>query len=89
MKKMLLLLGALIFAVPAWATDTAVTPTTSEPSALTSTISQTVKGLASDTLNIVIKDAHAAACPQTCRVMACPPPSGPVKLCCPLAACRT
>lgn len=94
MKKMLLLLCALIFAAPVWATDTAgapANPPASASSAQAAPAAQPGKGTPKKALKKKKKTKKAvdksvtATCPQTCRVMACPPPGGASMLCCPVA----
>lgn len=93
MKNMLLLLCALIFAAPVWAADTAgapANPPASASSAQAAPAAQPGKEALKKAKKKKKKAKSAAnkgvtvACPQTCRVMACPPPGGVSKLCCPV-----
>jgi hypothetical protein len=92
MKNLLLLFLALIL-TPAWAEDVAAPPaqisstqtTLAAPDvkagySLTAPKSDVVKGLLEKLMG---KDAGAAveSCPAGCALMACPPPSGPVRCC--------
>lgn len=87
MKRMLLLLCALIFAVPAWAADKAGEPA-ANPSAATA---QSSKETPKKTHKKKKKAKSAATksvtttCPTACKSMNCPPPGGTIRLCCPLA----
>lgn len=93
MKKMLLLLCALIFAAPAWATDTTGTPANppaSASSAQAVPAAQPGKGTPKKAKKKKQKAKKAvdksitATCPQTCKIMNCPPPGGSSRLCCPV-----
>lgn len=94
MKKMLLLLGVLIFAVPAWAADTAGAPAVN-PSASASfgqatqpgkeTPKKAHKKKKKKKAKSAATESATSSCPQQCRNMNCPPPGGPLKLCCPVA----
>lgn len=93
MKKLLLLLCALIFAAPAWAADTAGAAS-AVPSASTMPEKATQPDTAKKTKKTKKKTAskkkaESAAtesvapmgCPAGCSSMHCPPPSGPVMCC--------
>ena len=90
MKNMLLLV-TLMFAVPAWAADTAGTPVANTTAATSpEQAAQPVKKAPKKTPKKKIKKAAIAKsnltpCPQQCRTMSCPPPIGPTKKCCPVA----
>lgn len=78
MQKALLLLLALIFAVPAWAveaTDTPASPPTSPEQTQATPTQPDGQALIAST---------EATCPRQCITMSCPPPSGPIKVCCPV-----
>lgn len=76
MKNALLILLALIV-TPAWAADA---PPANPPAA--TLLAQAEPAPAPEPAT---PDGATAACPVTCVTMACPPPSGTVKVCCPRA----
>jgi hypothetical protein len=89
MKKILLLV-ALMFTVPAWAADTAGAPAANTAAATNP--EQAVQPAKKAPIKAPKKKAKKALaksnltpCPQQCRTMHCPMPSGPVKTCCPVA----
>lgn len=77
MKKLLLLVSALIFVFPVWAEDAPPAPTVNTPAS----------GEAAPVAepDSTTPDTVTTACTKTCVMMNCPPPSGPVKLCCPVS----
>lgn len=80
MKRMLLLLGALILSSAVWAADITEAPPAEHSSAGTEQVAQTTPPPA-ESFQLA---AGAATCPVACRIQACPPPIGPVKKCCPV-----
>lgn len=83
MKKMLLLLLALSFVMPAWAGDVQPAQPSSAQATQLPPETRTGPSILESALGVVVKDAYAASCPVTCKTMNCPPPNGTVKLCCP------
>ena len=77
MRNILLLLGALIFAASVWAAETASAPSTG-------TAATTDSGQISAASAPAATDSTTETCPQTCKIMNCPPPFGPIKKCCPV-----
>ena len=88
MKNILLFLLAMIVA-PVWAEDESVAPSYTEPSAQAAPDKKancTQMAFLGKNLSAIVSPAAAGdssepGCPTGCVLMACPPPSGPVKCC--------
>lgn len=83
MKKILLLLSALIFSAAAWAADTADATNAANPSVPVA--AEQAAQTASPAAESFQLATGAATCPVACRLQRCPPPIGPTKMCCPMA----
>ena len=87
MKNLLLLLSALIFAVPAWAADEAAAPSATQASADSQPTQKTTKKARKHKKKkkaeskSSVTAAPAITCPTGCAVMHCPPPGGPYECC--------